>query len=326
MGYIIDENVILSLDPKHYIDLGSIVNQVFRSHRELYYKHFEKLSEDATQRLMEIEQEFYDYNVVISKVNLFYTLENIFPSMTANHLSHFIKAIEDLIPVFPEYFIHNPQDSGKIVKTIVQLIPRLVQSSLRHPDTELNMGRLVFLIGLIKLILTGTLIQTTSESFAQVLLFYNMILAKNADSHEFEGIHEDIASILNQIVEKNNFFKTIPQRGILYKYYKTLSPGKAEEMMNLILLHNLELNSSGSSVFAENISTGKSLGINVSSYLVNFIVKEFEEYFTNHSHAVNLDVYKGGKIIVMARMLLQNTLVSKTEGTILEWIIQKYSS
>ena len=45
--------------------------------------------------------------------------------------------------------------------------------------------------------------------------------------------HDKISGMLKNLIDRKNFFKTSPQRVILYNYYKNISPENADELMNL---------------------------------------------------------------------------------------------
>ena len=71
--------------------------------------------------------------------------------MNNQHLSTVINAVDNLITVFPDYFIHNSQESGMTLIKIVTLIPKLVKIAISKVNPEFNLKRFQLMIGMVQL-------------------------------------------------------------------------------------------------------------------------------------------------------------------------------
>lgn len=325
-SHIMEESVIMSYMPNNFIDIGSITPQICLNNPKIYDKYFSRLSEEAADRLTLIEQAYSDYSKVISKLGIFDSLEMIFPTMTASILTTNIEVIDEIFPVFPDYFRHNSQDSGSMLIKILDIVPKLVKIALHSSDSdpELQMKRFVFLVKIIKLTTAAFfLIPSVADSFSHVLLLFNMQTSK-IQSSELDEIHGTIADIIKKLIEGNNFFKTITQRSILHNYHINLVQDDADEMTNIVLSYNLEVSSNKSFVFAENISTVNKNKIEANPQMVSYVINEIRQFLESYPNPDGLNNFKDGKVVLMARMIINNRIVSKTEGLFLKPILARF--
>lgn len=325
-SHIMEESVIMSFMPNNFIDIGSITPQICLNNPTIFDKYFSRLSNEAADRLILIEQAYTDYSLVISKLSIFDSLEMTFPSMDVESLTKNIDFFDEIYPVFPDYFRHNSQDSGIMLLKIVDIVPKLVKIALHSSDSdpELKVKRFVFLVKIIKLTTAAFfLIQAVAESFSHVLLLFNMQTSK-IQSSELDEIHETIADIIKKLIGGNNFFKTITQRSILHNYHMNLVQDDADEMTNIVLSYNLEVSSNKSFVFAENVSTVNKIKIEANPQMVSYVIDEIRQFLASYPNPDRLSNFKDGKVSLMARMIMKNRMVSKTEGFFLKAILARF--
>jgi hypothetical protein len=325
--HCIDDNVILALDPPAFIFYGSIIFYLKKNQNDFCIASGDALSPKAQERLKEIEAEYAAYHAVIAATSAFDNYDGSFASMKQTDLISMCDSIDSMIPVFPDFFKHEPFKACNVIKNIFALIPKLVNISMRDSSKDLDVFRFRLFAKLIELSFSGPYVfESSPDIFSTIIGFYNTRFDRFSRlNFILKDVHMKILSFVEVLLRSNKFFKTHRYRANFYNYLKMVMPRKADFCMigcfHEVLVKGLNL----PLICHDIITASNKLELSMHSAFSLFITNEIQLYLQNYQQGL-IDDYLDGALVIAARLILAEKVLSKTETILVKTVINRFSS
>lgn len=319
---LIDDKILLKLDPKAFIIHGSIVSVIKINQNEFYINCVDSLSIEGRERLTEIELRYLAYREVVSESDAFDSINENFAAMENADLDFLCESIDKMITVFPDFFENHPSEANSVIIKVLALIPKLTNISMRQSSKALDIHRYRLFIKLLELCFTGPYIfESTTEVFSIVLGFYNT----RFNSLYLYDVHIKTLNLIQILVKTNKFFKTHRYRANFYTYLKIVAPLCADSCMTKCLYEVLFRGYNLPFIYSNVIATSNKLELSINSAISTFISNEIRKYLEVHDQ-IPADIYLDGSLVHLVELVLAENILSKTEAIIVKTVLNRNSS
>lgn len=326
---LIDDNVILAIESSKFIDLGSILFNFKVNQNELYQKYFRDLSIEAQEILKEIEMAFITYSRALFEIVSIEKLENDFGTMEEDAVNRLVESVKRMLPVFPDFFNHQPNEAGNFVTKLVAMIPKLVNIAMRQSTRDLDVFRFRLFVKLLELTFYGPVVlENTTDAFASVLGFYT---SRFHVSSRFNPIDKEtqvtVISLLDKLVKANRFFKSPRYRNNFYNFLKMTVPERADSIILEYLYEVLVLAEKKYNTCFDIVNTAKIINLSVQQLLSRFISESIQAYLdTISSTPIYIDQYLGGDLVNIAKLAIAEKALALSEVVLVKAIFNNFAS
>lgn len=325
-GLLLNDNVILALDETNYNDHGSIILNLKVNQNELYKKHFANLSTEAKEKLKIIENTYFSYHKVISETKKFEKLEETFALMDQNGLNNLYESLERMAPVFQKFFKHQPNEASNTVIKLFNLIPKLINLSIRQPSRNLDADRFRVFIKLLELTFTGPdILERTTDTFSSILFFFTSRFNTSVRfNSNLNSCHQSVMELIRKLISAKKFFRSDRYRTNFYNFLELITPDSAESTMAGCLYEVLSSAEKKDLICLGVIQTTKTLKISFEPLFSHFISNEIKIYLEKHSQ-IPIDEYLEGLLVKVVKLAIKEKALQKSELELVNGIFNRYS-
>lgn len=154
--------------------------------------------------------------------------------MDKAELSKLIDSIDKQIPVFRDFFKHQPTEASATVSKIFELISKIVNLAMRQSERDLDGFRYCLFIKLLELTFTGPdIFDRIPEIFTSILVFYTSRFNSHSRSDKsIASTNEMVLILVNRLVCADKFFRPQNQLAFFYKFLKMTIASTADAFMS----------------------------------------------------------------------------------------------